>query len=198
MMSHFKLPARFAFLTRATVIIASPAAATSAKSGTTTAASASGPVRLRFRLVDRQRAAAQITPVQGRNGGVRFRRTAHFHESETARAPGLPIGHESDFFNCAVAFENLTEFSLGGAVGKITDVKVLHCISSLSKSSKVIEGVLRFDGRPSGSRGSAGVHSCTAIGFAETGASVAFDFFVAAASNSRLRFLRAMFCFRSR
>jgi hypothetical protein len=62
----------------------------------------------------------------------------------------------------------------------------------------VIEGVLRFDVRPSGSRGSAGVHSCTAIGFAETGASVAFDFFVAAVSNSRVRFLRAMFCFRAR
>jgi len=83
-------------------------------------------------------------------------------------------------------------------VGKVTDVKVLHCISSLSKSSKVIEGVLRFDVRPSGSRGSAGVHSCTAIGFAESGVSVAVDFFVAAASNSRVRFLRAIFCLRSR
>jgi hypothetical protein len=44
----------------------------------------------------------------------------------------------------------------------------------------------------------AAVHSCTAIGFAETGALVGFDFFVAAASNSRVRFLRAIFCLRSR
>ncbi|PYQ44315.1 MAG: hypothetical protein DMG99_04310 [Acidobacteria bacterium] len=44
----------------------------------------------------------------------------------------------------------------------------------------------------------AAVHPCTAIGFAETGASVGFDFLVAAASNSRVRFLRAMFCLRSR
>jgi hypothetical protein len=154
------------------VIIASPAATTaSAKSGATTAASTSRPIRLRFRLVDGQGTAAQIASVQGRNGGIRFRRTAHFHEPETARAPGLPIGHEGDFFNCAVAFENLTEFSLGGAVGKVTDVKVLHCISSLSKSSKVIEGVLRFDVRPSGSRVSGRARSACAA-FAENGTRV--------------------------
>ena len=44
----------------------------------------------------------------------------------------------------------------------------------------------------------AAVHSCTAIGFAETGASVGFDFLFTAASNSRVRFLRAIFCLRSR
>jgi len=33
---------------------------------------------------------------------------------------------------------------------------------------------------------------------AETGASVDFDFLVAAASNSRVRFLRAIFCLRAR
>jgi hypothetical protein len=53
-----------------------------------------------------------------------------------------------------MAFENLTEFSLGGAVGKITDVKILHCISSLSNSSKVLDSMQRFDARFPGSRAS--------------------------------------------
>jgi hypothetical protein len=46
--------------------------------------------------------------------------------------------------------------------------------------------------------GKRSVHDGTAFGFAGTGASIDFTFLLAAANNSRVRFLRAIFCLRSR
>src|ERR1700758_5504185 len=113
----------------------------------------------RLSFVDGQCAPAEFSSVQRCNGLIRCSSIGHLHESETARAARLPVRDQGDFFYGAVGLENVAELRFRGAVGQIADIKILHCISSLNKSSKV--GAVFLGGRPSKSRGGAGL-SCIA------------------------------------
>jgi hypothetical protein len=48
------------------------------------------------------------------NGGLRFRRIWHFHETKPARASGLTIGNDSDFRYRAVPLEDLAHIICRG------------------------------------------------------------------------------------
>jgi hypothetical protein len=163
-----KLPAWFARLACMPLIVvatsstASPTPTAKVLS-TTTAPTASWAVRLRLRLVNLQRAAAQFRSIQSRDCFVSLGGIGHFHETEASGSARLPVGHNADFFHRTVRLENRSQFRLGCAVGQITYVKILHCSSSLSKSSKVLDSAAtRFDSRDSKSRGGAGL-SCVAL-----------------------------------
>ena len=149
------------------IVVATSSAASStatAKSlSTTTAPTTSWTVRLGLRFVNLQRASAQFRSIQSRDRFVSFGGIRHFHETETACSARLPVGHNADFFHRTVRLENRSQFRLGCAVGQITYVKVLHCSSSLSKSSKVRDSAAaRLVSRVSNSRGGAGL-SCIAF-----------------------------------
>src|SRR5579864_3027632 len=151
-----ELPARLAAFAR----LAAVASATSAAAAKSLAAAAAlWTIGLRLGFVDGQCPSTEFGSVERGNGLVRRRGIGHLHESETARAARLPVGDQGDFFYGAVRLEHIAQFGLGRAVGQIADIQILHCISSLSKSSKV--GAAFFDGRPSKSRGGAGL-SCIA------------------------------------
>jgi hypothetical protein len=128
-----KLPARFARLTRVATVVVAPTAAPTAKA----LAATSWPIGLWPGLVDGQSAATEFSPVQGCRCLIGFTGIRHFYKGEAARAAGFPVRHQADFFHCAVRLENGSQLGFGRAVGQITNVKVLHCISSLSKSSRV-------------------------------------------------------------
>src|SRR5215469_5642670 len=55
-----------------------------------------------------------------------------------------------------MCLEDVSQLRFGCAVGQIPNVKVLHCNSSFSESSRLVGVAVDFDGRPSESRGGAG------------------------------------------
>src|SRR2546423_11188733 len=115
-----------------TIVIAVPASTTATK-----ALSGLRTVGFRLSFVDRQGAATEIGPVQRGDRCISFAGVGHLDKSETPRAAGFAVGHKADFFNCAMRLENSAQFAFGCAVGQIAHVKVLHCISSLNRSSKL-------------------------------------------------------------
>src|SRR5579872_915218 len=158
------LPARFARLACVPLIVvatASSAASTTTKLLSTTSAAAPGAVCLGLRFVDLQRASAQFGSVQRRDCFIRFGGVSHFHEPEAPGSACLPVGNDADFFHCTVSLENRSQLGLGGAVGQISYIKILHCSSSLSKSSKVRDWAARFTSLVSRSRGGTDL-SCVA------------------------------------
>src|SRR5437588_4427839 len=78
------LPARFARLTRMSLIVVSTAATTTTAKSLPAASAAARRIGLRFRFIDFQRPAGQFGSIQRRNGFVRFRRIGHFHKGEAA------------------------------------------------------------------------------------------------------------------
>src|SRR6202022_3998099 len=84
-------------------------------------------------------------------------RGGHFHKRESARAARLPIRHDVHSFHGSVRLENVSQLGFGRAVGQIANVKVLHCISSLNKSSRVRDPWARLESHTSASRGSSGL-----------------------------------------
>jgi hypothetical protein len=155
------------------LIIVAPASAAStaaSKPLPTTTRAAPGTVRLGLRFIDLQSASAKLRSVQSSNRLIGFARIGHFHKPESSRASSFAIGYNADFLDRSVRFENRSQLRLGGAVGQVADVKVLHCISSLNKSSYFY---------------------CFAAA-----AGLACE--VIFCSISRLRFRFAAFCFRTR
>src|ERR1700687_398420 len=109
---------------------ASAASTTGAKAAST--AASAGTVRLRLRLIDLQRSSAQFGSVQGGNGLFGFAGVSHFNERKAARAASFPVGDQADLFDCSVSLEKAAELGFGGAVRQIANVKVLHCVLSLT------------------------------------------------------------------
>src|SRR5215471_2513271 len=139
-----KLPARFARLPWMAAIVVSPTTASTAK----TIAPTPWTLRLGFGLVDSQCPSTQIGSIQGRDRFVGFTGIGHFDEPETAGAARIPIGHDCDLFDYAMRLEDISQLRFTCAMRQISYVKVLHCNSSLSKSSRLVGVVVGFDGRP--------------------------------------------------
>jgi hypothetical protein len=113
------------------VVVASPTAtagASATASGTSATARSAGTatIGLGTRFVDIQRAAAKFFSIQSRNGLLGFRRVGHFHEGESARAAGIPIGYYADLIDFAVGFKQGSQLCFGGAVREVANKKLLH------------------------------------------------------------------------
>jgi hypothetical protein len=127
-----------AFAATTTATGASTATTTTAKASasatteTSSTTASPGTVRLRLRLIDLQRSSPQLGSVQGGNGFFGFAGVSHFHERKAARATGFPVGDQADFFHGSVGLEKAAELGFGGAVRQIANVKVLHCVLSLT------------------------------------------------------------------
>jgi hypothetical protein len=132
----------------ATVVIAS---ATTTSKPTATP----GPFCLGLGLVDLQGASAEISSVQRQNGFIGLVGAGHFYKGEAARTTGFTVGHHAYLFDRAVGLEKGAQFGFRGAVGQVSNVEVLHCISSLCIiSANVRDGL---DRTASGSRGGNGL-----------------------------------------
>src|ERR1700691_3659792 len=161
------LPARFPWLSRVSLIIIAPPSAAAPPPAkllsTTPTTTAPGTIRLGLRFVDLQRASAQFRSVQRRNRFIRFGGIRHFHKSKSPGASGFPVSYDADFFHRTMSFENGSQLGLGCAVGQITYIQILHCSSSLSKSSKLRDSAAaRLTSLVSSSRGGMG-RSCVAL-----------------------------------
>ena len=76
-----------------------------AESASPTESLAGSPIRLRPRLVNIQRPATQIGPIQRRNRPLRLTLIRHLHKRKAPRPSGLPVGHDADPFYRAISFK---------------------------------------------------------------------------------------------
>jgi hypothetical protein len=66
--------------------------------------------------------------VQRRDGPIRLGRVVHFHECETARAPGVAIRYQADPVNRSVGLKQRTDGSLGSRKIQIAYKNILHVV----------------------------------------------------------------------
>jgi hypothetical protein len=109
--------------------LSAPAASAEALS-TASTASAAGTIGLRFGFVDGEGTSAQFGAVESGNGFFRFIRIGHFDEGKSPGTAGVTIGHNAYFLNFSMGLEHIAQLGFGGAVGKVANIKVLHCVSS--------------------------------------------------------------------
>ena len=104
-----RLPAASATTAAPTAVAAAPAAAVPT-SASAVASAASGVFCLRTSLVHVERASAHLRTVQCRNGLFSIVIAGHLHKSESARSPGIAIGHNADPVHLPERFKHLTQF----------------------------------------------------------------------------------------
>jgi hypothetical protein len=107
------LPAWFARLTRVALIVIAPTAPSSPKA----LSAASWPIRLGLGLIDGQWPSPQICSVQSCDRLIGLTGVGHFYKRETSRASRIPVRHQADLFHRTVRLKNVSQFSLGCAVG---------------------------------------------------------------------------------
>jgi hypothetical protein len=141
----FSLPARFARLSRMTLIVVAPTTATartSTTSGTSTASGAPTAARstgtaaigLRTSFVDIQRTATKLFPVQCRNGFLGFAGIWHFYECKSSGTASVTIRDHADLIDFAMRLKQGPQFRFRGAVREIANKKLLHgCPFSVSQ-----------------------------------------------------------------
>jgi hypothetical protein len=92
-----------------------------------TAASAStAALNLRTRFIDVQGPPADLSAVQRRYGLFSVFRARHLHEAESARAPGVPVGHNADPVHLPVYLEKLSQFIFRSVEVEVPNENVLH------------------------------------------------------------------------
>jgi hypothetical protein len=97
-----------------------PAAAAAAESTSASASTARG---LFFRFVDRERPATNLSPVQGRDGGLGIALAPHFDECKAPGASGIAIGDDLHIRNVATTlFEERTELGCIRIKREIADI----------------------------------------------------------------------------
>jgi hypothetical protein len=117
----------------ALVVVASATAAagtsTTASTGTsaaTAAGSAGTALGLGTRLVDIQRASAEVFAIQSGDGLLGFRGIGHFYKCKSAGTAGVAIGDHANLIDLAVGFEQGSQLGFGGAVREVANKKLLH------------------------------------------------------------------------
>jgi hypothetical protein len=134
------LPATAAAAAAATATAATTAAAAAAAVTTTTAATAAAAVtttaaatRTLTGLVDGHGAALQLAIVEVLDGLLGAFFGGHFHESETARAAGLPVHHYFDLRDfMTLGAESVAKIDLGNRIRKIPYIEPFSHVTSCS------------------------------------------------------------------
>jgi hypothetical protein len=112
------------------VVAATTAAGTSTTAARTSTASTAGSagtaIGLGTRLVDVQRASAEVFAIQSGDGLLGFRGVRHLDKRKTSGSAGIAIGHQAHLIDFAVGFKQSAELCFGGAVGEIANKKLLH------------------------------------------------------------------------
>jgi hypothetical protein len=95
------------FATATTAAAAAEAAATAATAAFTTATTttSAGAFRTGAGDVDVQRASIEFIAIEGGNRVLALLIVVHFNKGETARTPGIPIGHDADTAHGAKSLE---------------------------------------------------------------------------------------------
>ena len=107
-------------------------------SPTTTAAAASAAAFiLGSGFVDDEGAAIELLTIQSLDGSGCVLALRHRHETKTARAAGIAIGDDSDFFHFAVLGEEVSERSLRGGKVQITHVDLQRYFLQSSEAHDV-------------------------------------------------------------
>ena len=77
--------------------------------------------------------ASQIRAVERFHRGVRGRIVHHFHESETARLPGIPVLHDLHPLYLSVCGKRRVEVLFGGLERNVPDVYILQSVLLLTR-----------------------------------------------------------------
>jgi hypothetical protein len=101
-----RLPAASATTAAPTAIAAAPATAVPT-SASAVASAATGMLCLRTSLIHVERAPAHLRTVQCRDGLFSIVIAGHLHKSETARSPGISVGHNADPVHLPERLEHL-------------------------------------------------------------------------------------------
>jgi hypothetical protein len=64
-------------------------------------------------FINVQSAPSDLRTVQGGNGFFSLLVAGHFHETKTARPPGVTVGHDADAIYLPKGFKHLSQFVLG-------------------------------------------------------------------------------------
>src|SRR5947209_10129069 len=88
-----------------------------------TAEAAARVLRLRARLVHRERAAPQLVLVQLHDGRLGFLVRRHFHEPKAPRPTGRHVAHDAHRVDGTELSEQLLQLRLAGLVGEVSDVQ---------------------------------------------------------------------------
>src|SRR4051812_10162213 len=102
-----------------------PATIAPAVTGTAAARSAAepaAPVLLRLGLVDRERPAVVLLPVEGRDRRLRLRVAAHLDEPEALAPAGVPVLNDLGAGHRAVLGAQLLQVGVGDVVAEVPDV----------------------------------------------------------------------------
>lgn len=110
-------------------LVAIPPAATTTVSAPASAAitsPASAALDLRTRFIHVQCTPADLGAVERCDGFFSVFRAGHLHEAESARAPGVPVGHNTDPVHLSVYLEKLAQFVFRCVEVEVPNKNVLH------------------------------------------------------------------------
>jgi hypothetical protein len=120
-----RLPAASATTAAPTAVAAAPAAAVPT-SASAVASAASGVFCLRTSLVHVERASAHLRTIQCRDGLLSIVIAGHLYKSETARSPGIPIGHNADPVHLPERLKHLPQLIFRSVKAQVPYENVLH------------------------------------------------------------------------
>jgi hypothetical protein len=103
---------------------AAPTAAPAAAAVATTSSGA--PFGLRTRLVHIQGTSPKLGAIQRCNCLISFFGVRHFHETESPRTTGIPVGHDTHAIHLTVSLEQAAQFLFTGIEIQVTHKNVLH------------------------------------------------------------------------
>jgi len=105
---------------------AAPVPAPAATAIAASSAASSATLDLRTRFIHVQSPPADLIAVQRRNGFFSVLRARHLHETESARAPGIPVRHDADPVHLSVYLEELSQFIFRSVEVEVPNENVLH------------------------------------------------------------------------
>jgi hypothetical protein len=99
-------------------------------SAPTTATSTAGAFRFRSRFIHIQGASADLRAIQCRDRFLSVLGACHLDKAETARASGVPVGHDADPVHLSMHFEKLAQFFFRRVEIQVSNKDVLQASAS--------------------------------------------------------------------
>ena len=128
MQTFFKLENRPCLVSRLAVTAAASATTPAAAEPAASAAAAKAALRLRSRFVDIECPAVQSVAIEGLDRLIGLSFICHFHERESARPPGIPVGHDAGTVDGSVPLKQGAQRFFGSVEIQIAYEDVLHII----------------------------------------------------------------------
>jgi hypothetical protein len=126
-----QLPASAAATTTTAASTASTASSTASTTAiaTAVATASAGALSLWTSLVDVERAAVHLRPIEGSDSLLSIFSAGHFHKAETARAAGVAVGHNAHPIHLPIHLEHLTQLVFRRIEIEVANENILQAIA---------------------------------------------------------------------